>query len=152
MPLNPAGNFNPEVFSRIKRGDELALPNFGMETVHHIHAEDIADQVMAAIGNRDAAIGEAFNTVSAQALNLRGYAEGMYRWFGHEPKLRYLPFDEWKKGERPEDAAATWEHIARSPAHSVDKGRRLLGWEPRHSSLEAVKESVTALIADGRIS
>ena len=38
-PLNPVGHFNPEVFSRIARGEELALPNFGAETVHHVHAE-----------------------------------------------------------------------------------------------------------------
>jgi nucleoside-diphosphate-sugar epimerase len=151
VPLNPAGNFNTAVFARIKRGDELVLPNFGMETVHHVHAEDIADQVICAIASSERAIGEAFNTVAAQALNLRGYAEAMYRWFGHAPKLRYLPFDEWKKHETEADARATWEHISRSPVHSIDKARRLLGWEPRHSSLDAVKEAVTALMADGRV-
>jgi nucleoside-diphosphate-sugar epimerase len=150
-PLNPAGNFNDAVFAAIRRGEELLLPNFGLETVHHIHAEDIATQVMAIIANRSKAVGEAFNTVSAQALNLRGYAEAMFRWFGHEPRIRYLPFDEWEKTQAPKDAEATWGHIARSPAHSVEKARRLLGWEPRHSSLDSVKEAVTWLIENGKI-
>ena len=35
-PLNPAGHFNPEVFATLARGEELALPNFGLETVHHV--------------------------------------------------------------------------------------------------------------------
>jgi hypothetical protein len=42
-----------------------------------------------------ATLGEVFNTVSSQALTLKGYAESLYRWFGHEPRLAYLPFQEW---------------------------------------------------------
>ena len=95
-PLNPAGHFNPAVFSQIARGDELALPNFGLETVHHVHADDVAQMVMRAIAARHSAVGEAFNTVSPQAVNLRGYAEHMYRWFGKVPQLSYVPFPQWR--------------------------------------------------------
>ena len=151
VPLDPAGHFTAETFSLIKRGDELALPNFGLETVHHVHAEDVAQVAAKAIANRTAAIGQAFNAVSPQALNLKGYAEAMYRWFGHEPRIKYLPFDEWKKTQTEEAAQATWEHISRSPAHSIEKARRLLGYEPKWSSLEAVKESVTWLIENGKV-
>ena len=31
------------------RGEELALPNFGMETVHHVHAADVAQAFMKAM-------------------------------------------------------------------------------------------------------
>jgi nucleoside-diphosphate-sugar epimerase len=150
-PLNPVGHFNPEVFSRIAQGEELALPNFGAETVHHVHAEDVAQVVLRAIFHRSAAVGEAFNAVSAQALNLRGYAEAMFQWFGHEPRLRFQPFEEWKAEEAEEDARTTWEHIFRSPCHSIEKARRRLGYEPRYSSLAAVQEAVTALIATGAV-
>ncbi|WP_423067719.1 NAD-dependent epimerase/dehydratase family protein [Devosia sp. CN2-171] len=150
-PLNPAGHFNSEVFSSIARGEPLVLPNFGLETVHHVHADDLARLVMAIIDNRSAAVGEAFNAVSPQALNLRGYAEAMYRWFGHEPQLRYLPFDQWQAMQSPDEAAATWEHIIRSPSHSMEKAKRLLGFVPRYSSLEAVQEAVSWLIANGRV-
>jgi nucleoside-diphosphate-sugar epimerase len=150
-PINPAGHLNVEVFSRIARGEELALPNFGLETVHHVHAEDVAQVILRAIASRGAAVGEAFNAVSPQALNLRGYAESMFRWFGQQPKLRFQPFEEWKAGQAPEDAQATWEHIVRSPCHSIEKGRRRLGYEPRYSSLAAVQEAVSALVAAGRV-
>jgi len=150
-PLNPAGHFNPSVFTQIARGDELALPNFGLETVHHVHADDVAQMVMRAIGSWNSAVGEAFNTVSPQAINLRGYAEAMYRWFGKEPKLKYQPFEDWKKEQMTVEATATWEHIARSPSHSIEKARRLLGYEPRYSSLEAVYEAVTWLIGNGQV-
>jgi hypothetical protein len=75
----------------------------------------------------------------------------MFRWFGHEPKLRFQPFDEWRADQSAEDANATWEHIARSPCHSIEKGRRRLGYAPRYSSLAAVQESVAALVAEGRV-
>jgi nucleoside-diphosphate-sugar epimerase len=151
-PLNPAGHFNPAVFTQIARGEELALPNFGLETVHHVHADDVAQLVMRAIVSRHAAVGEAFNAVSPQAVNLRGYAEHMYRWFGKVPHLSYVPYPQWRAMQHaPEDAQATWEHIARSPSHSIDKARRLLGYEPRYSSLQAVEEAVTWLIADGQV-
>jgi nucleoside-diphosphate-sugar epimerase len=150
-PLNPAGHFNPDVFSRIARGDELALANFGLETVHHVHADDVAQIVMRAIVSWNQAVGEAFNAVSPQAVNLRGYAEAMFRWFGHEPKLKFLPWPEWQALQDPEEAQATWEHIARSPNHSIGKARRLLGYQPRYSSLQAVHEAVDWLIANGQV-
>jgi nucleoside-diphosphate-sugar epimerase len=150
-PLNPAGHFNSAVFSQVARGEELVLPNFGLETVHHVHADDVAQIVMGAIVNRSAAVGEAFNAVSPGAINLRGYAEAMFRWFGHEPKLRYLPFDDWKALQAPKEAEATWEHIARSPSHSIEKARRLLGYAPRYTSLGAVQEAVAWLIEHGRV-
>ncbi len=150
-PLNPAGHFNPAVFSLIARGEQLALPNFGLETVHHVHADDVAQIVMGAIANRSVAVGEAFNAVSPGALNLRGYAEAMYRWFGLEPDIRYLPYDEWKTLQSPKEAEATWEHISRSPSHSIEKARRLLRYTPRYTSLAAVQEAVTWLIAHGKV-
>jgi nucleoside-diphosphate-sugar epimerase len=150
-PLNPAGHFDNAAFTQIARGEVLALPNFGLETVHHVHADDVAQLVMRAIAAWGAATGEAFNAVSAQAINLRGYAEAMYRWFGHEPRLEFLPFEAWKAQQEPTNAAATWEHIARSPSHSIAKAQRLLGYAPRYTSLEAVQEAVSWLIANGRV-
>ena len=101
--------------------------------------------------NRSASSAEVFNAVSAKALNLRGYAEAMFRWFGFEPKLRYLPFEEWRTLQPPEAAHQSWEHIARSPCLSIDKARRLLGYEPSYTSLSAVQEAVSALITKGDV-
>ncbi|ARQ09914.1 NAD-dependent epimerase/dehydratase family protein [Rhizobium etli] len=150
-PLNPAGNFNLQVFSTLARGEALALPNFGLETVHHVHADDVAAMFMDAIANRNASLGESFHAVSEQALTLRGYAESMSRWFGRDPKLTFAPFDAWARNQAAEDAEATWEHIARSPNCSIAKARRLLGYGPRYTSLQAVQESVGWLLGQGRI-
>jgi nucleoside-diphosphate-sugar epimerase len=152
VPINPLGNVNPEVFALIARGEELALPNLGLETVHHVHADDVAQWIIRAIENRVATLGEVFNTVSAQALTLRGFAEAMYRWFEREPRLSFLPFEQWKLGLEKSDAEASWGHIMRSSCVSIEKSRQRLGYAPRYTSLEAVQESVAALIDCGRIS
>ncbi|GAB4515733.1 MAG: SDR family oxidoreductase [Anaerolineae bacterium] len=146
VPLNPQGNFNPEVFSKLARGEELTLPNIGMETVHHVHADDVAQAFMRAMARRSVAVGESFHVVSPAAVTLRGYAESVASWFGRQANLRFLPWEEWRKTVSEEEARATWDHIAHSPNCSIEKARRLLGYEPRYSSLEAVYESVRWLV------
>jgi nucleoside-diphosphate-sugar epimerase len=150
-PLNPAGHFNPTVFTRLSRGEPLTLPNLGQETVHHVHADDVAQAFMQALTNRSAAIGESFHVVSPAALSLRGYAEGMAAWFGCPADLRFLPWAEWKQTVSADEAAATWDHIAHSPCASIAKAQRLLGYQPRYTSLQAVQESVTWMIEHGVI-
>ncbi len=146
-PLNPAGHFNPQVFRDIQAGKPLVLPNAGAETVHHVHADDVAQAVMAAIGHWSAAVGEAFNAVSPAAITLRHYAEAMYRFWGQEPKLSFLPFEAWRGTVTAEEAQACWEHLVRSPCHSIEKGQRLIGYRPRYSSLQAVQEAMARLPA-----
>ena len=145
-PLNPAGHFDPTVFDRLAKGEELALPNLGLETVHHVHADDVAQSFYQAMINRSTSIGESFHVVSPAALTLRGYAEEVAAWFGRKAVLRFLPWNEWKQTVSNEDAAATWDHIAHSPNCSIAKARRLLEYHPRYTSLEAVKESVDRLM------
>ncbi len=86
-PLNPAGHFNPAVFTQLAAGEELALPNLGLETVHHVHADDVAQAFERALANWGAAVGESFHVVSPAALTLRGYAEAVAAWFGQPARL-----------------------------------------------------------------
>jgi nucleoside-diphosphate-sugar epimerase len=148
-PLNPAGHFDPTVFDLLAKGEELTLPNLGLETVHHVHADDVACSFYQAMINRSASIGESFHVVSSAALTLRGYAESVAGWFGHKAILRFLPWEEWKKTTSEENAQATWDHIAHSPNCSIAKARRLLEYHPGYTSLEAVKESVEWLMKKG---
>lgn len=150
-PLNPAGHFNPIVFTQLARGEEVALPNLGLETVHHVHADDVAQIFMAALTNWRNAVGESFHNVSAAAVTLRGYAETVAGWFGREANLQYLPWPEWQASHSEAEARATWDHIAHSPNCSIAKAQRLLGYQPRYSSMQAIYEAVQWLIQDGQI-
>jgi nucleoside-diphosphate-sugar epimerase len=144
-PLNPAGHFNPHVFETLARGETLPLPNFGLETVHHVHADDVAQSFIQAMLNWSNAVGESFHVVSPAALTLRGYAEKMAAWFGQEARPEFLPWEIWKTTVSKEEAQATWDHIAHSPNCSIAKAQRLLDYQPRYTSLQAVQESVTWL-------
>ena len=150
-PLNPAGNFNPQVFSDLASGREVLLPNLGLETVHHVHADDVAQGFMCALARRSVTLGESFHIVSPQAVTLRGYAERMALWFGQTPKLKFLPWEDFRRAVSAKDAEKTWDHIAHSPNCSIQKARTLLAYEPRYSSLDAVQESVTWLMENGRV-
>ena len=150
-PINPAGNFNPEVFSMLLQGRAIQLPNIGMETVHHVHADDVAQCFVRAMERRSAALGESFHVVSPAALTLRGYAERVGAWFGQPAQLEFLPWEEWRQRVTERDAAVTWDHIAHSPNCSIAKARTRLGYEPRYSSLEAVHESLRWLIDHGAV-
>jgi len=141
-PINPQGNFNFEIFDTLAAGRELTLPNLGMETVHHVHADDVAQAFMGALNHCDTAIGQAFHVVSPRALTLRGYAEQIAVWLGQPAKLAFLPFEEWKTTVNERDARVTFDHIAHSPNCSIEKARRLLGYNPRYTSLEAIQEAV----------
>jgi nucleoside-diphosphate-sugar epimerase len=151
IPVNPQGHFDPNTYSKIAAGEEICLPNLGLEMLHHVHADDCSRWVLQAIDNRNATIGECFNTVSANSLTLRGYAEAMYAFWGKESKISYKPLYEWEKDVEDKFAGATKSHVMHSPCASIEKSRKRIGYEPRYTSLEAVKESVRALIAAGTV-
>ncbi|HUQ98757.1 MAG TPA: NAD(P)-dependent oxidoreductase [Gemmatimonadaceae bacterium] len=144
-PVNPAGHLDPAVFSKLAKGQELVLPNIGMETLHHVHADDVAQAFELAVAHSDRAVGESFHVCSPAAMTLRGYAESMARHFGQPARLSFLPWNEWRRTVTDEQARITWDHIAHSPNCSITKARERLGYAPRYSSLEAVIEAVEQL-------
>lgn len=150
-PINPAGNLNLDVFAKLADGEELALPNLGLETVHHVHADDVAQAFTAAMNHRAVAIGESFHVTSSAALTLRGFAEAVAGWYGRQARLTFLGWDSWRETVTDEDAAMTWGHIAHSPNVSIAKAMRLLGYRPRFSSLEAIRDSLEWLAGRGKV-
>jgi nucleoside-diphosphate-sugar epimerase len=149
VPLNPAANFNPAVFADLAAGREIALPNLGRETLHHVHADDVAQAFVQAMAHWSAAVGECFHVASPAAVSMAGYAEAVAGWFGQQARIRFLPWEEWRSAVSEKDAKVTWDHIARSPSCSIRKAERLLEYRPRYSSLEAVRESVAWLQGNG---
>jgi nucleoside-diphosphate-sugar epimerase len=113
VPLNPAANFNPAVFADLAAGREIALPNLGRETLHHVHADDVAQAFVKAMRNWSVAVGECFHVVSPAAVSMAGYAEVVAGWFGRKARIRFLPWEEWRATVSEKDAGITWDHIAR---------------------------------------
>ena len=151
LPVGPTGCHDPQAIGRLIRGEAVALPNLGMETLHHVHADDVAQEFEKALLNWRNAVGEGFFIVSPAALTLRGFAEGLAARFGVQANLRFLPLEEWKTTLPEEFVESAISHITHSSNSSIAKAVRLLGYHPKYSSLDAVEESVRWLIADGQI-
>lgn len=147
MPIGPAGNLDPETIRSLRADGSCVLPDRGLETIHHVHADDVAGLHQACLEQPDAAAGQSFNSVCTQALTLRGYAEVVARHFGHEPRLRYLPWAEFDERGDADEVRTTLEHIGRAPLFSMEKARTLLGFEPQHSVTDTVLEAINAWVA-----
>lgn len=143
--INPAGNLDPDVWRRLATGEPLPLPDLGLGVLHHVHADDVAQAFERAL-TRPAAIGSSFHVVAEQAMTLRGLAAGAAAWWGREANLEFVDWPEFERRVGPQQAEATREHVGRSIAASIDRARAVLGYAPRYSSLEALREAVVGLI------
>jgi nucleoside-diphosphate-sugar epimerase len=148
--ITPAGNLDLDVWRRLATGEPLPLPDLGLGILHHVHADDVAQAFERAL-TRPAAIGSSFHVVSEQAMTLRGLATGVASWFGREPVIELVDWPEFERRVGAGHAEATREHVARSIAASIDRGRDVLGYRPRHSSLDALHESLRWLVANGHV-
>jgi nucleoside-diphosphate-sugar epimerase len=147
--ITPAGNLDADVWRRLAVGEALALPALGLGVLHHVHADDVAQGFERALA-RPAAIGESFHVVAEQAMTCRGLAEGVAAWFGREAVLDLVEWDEFERRVGPEHAGATRDHIDRSITASIERSRAMLGYAPRYSSLEALRESLRWLVEHGQ--
>ena len=144
--ITPAGNLDPAVWTRLATGQPLALPDHGLGVLNHVHADDVAQAFELALARPDTA-GTSFHVVAAQAMTLRGLAAGVAQWFGREPVLDFVDWAEFDRRVAPEHAEATREHTFRSITASIGRAREVLGYAPRYSSLDALHEALTWLVA-----
>jgi len=148
--ITPAGNLDPAVWTSLATGRPLALPDHGLGVLHHVHADDVAQAFERAL-SRPAAIGASFHVVAEQSMTLRGLATGVAQWFGREPVLDFVDWAEFDRRVGPEHADTTREHTCRSITASIGRAREVLGYAPRYSSLAALHEALTWLVANGRV-
>jgi nucleoside-diphosphate-sugar epimerase len=147
--ITPAGNLDPGVWTSLATGQPLALPDHGLGVLHHVHADDVAQAFEGAL-SRPAAIGASFHVVAEQAMTLRGLAAGVARWFGREPVLDFVDWAEFDRRVAAEHAAATRDHTFRGITASIARGRDVLGYAPRFSTLDALHEALRWLVANGQ--
>jgi nucleoside-diphosphate-sugar epimerase len=150
LPIGPAANLDESVLDSLRTDGSCLLPDRGLETVQHVHAEDVAGLHQACIEQPESAAGQSFSSVCTQALTLRGYAELVARHFGNEPRIEYAPWEEFARRVGADHAEVTLDHIGRSPLFSMEKARRVLGFEPRHGVTETVLEAIDAWVGTHR--
>ncbi|MBV9793559.1 MAG: NAD-dependent epimerase/dehydratase family protein [Actinobacteria bacterium] len=147
--ITPAGNLDPTVWTTLATGGQLPLPDHGLGTLNHVHADDVAQAFELALG-RPEAIGSSFHVVAEQAMTLRGLATGVAAWFGREPNLDFVDWPEFERRVGAEQAEITREHTFRNLAASIARARQVLGYAPRFTSLNALHEALRWLAAHGQ--
>ena len=150
-PIGPTGNLDLEVWRSLAAGRPLAIPGLGTETMHHVHADDVAQAFEGAIEHRDQAAGEDFFITAPDAFTVRGYAETAAAWFGQEALLDHVTWDTFRSGLSPEHAESSWAHLIRSQFFSVAKAAALIGYSPAYSVGETTLEAVRSLIDEGTL-
>ena len=82
------------VFQDIADGKEIALQTLDRETcimfmvmmLHRYFTKQLLIETKHL---------EAFDAEAATHITLYGFAKHMYEYFGHEPKIKFLPWPEW---------------------------------------------------------
>ena len=141
--VGPQGNRNARIYEDLRDGREVLLPHFGLETLHHVHADDIAKIIMAAIEKGEPSFGQEYHAVSDRAVTLVGMCRMVAGFFGKKPNLRFVTIPEFKAAVTEEEYADTIEHISHSPSGSMEKTIRELGVIPR-STEEIFREHLAA--------
>jgi nucleoside-diphosphate-sugar epimerase len=147
--ISPAGNLDPATWTALATGRPLALPDHGLGVLHHVHADDVAQAFELAL-SRPAAAGSSFHVAAAQAMTQRGLAAGVARWFGREPVLDFVSWEEFTRLAGSDHAEVTRDHVYRSITASTARAREVLGYTPRYSSLDALHEALSWLVANGQ--
>jgi nucleoside-diphosphate-sugar epimerase len=147
--ITPAGNLDPAAWTALATGRPLALPDHGLGVLHHVHADDVAQAFELAL-TRPAAIGGSFHVTAEQAMTQRGLAAGVAGWFGREPVLDFVGWDEFTRLAGAGHAQVTLEHTLRSITANITRGREVLGYAPRYTALDALREALGWLVADGQ--
>lgn len=148
--INPAGNLDPAVWTRLATGQPVTLPDHGLGVLNHVHADDVA-QAFELVLSRPAAAGVSFHVVAAQAMTLRGLAAGVAAWFGREPVLQFADCAEFTRRAGPEHAEAIREHTFRGIAAQHRPGQADARLRAAIQLTGGLYEALAWLVADGQV-
>ena len=152
LPIDPQGTRNgTDVYRKLAHEEVVHLPEFGRETLHHVHGDDVAQMFERAINRREAALGQSFSAVAPYAMSLVGCCEFVASLFGTQPNLAFVTPEEMEAVLGTEAFAVTRDHIEHSPCSSIDKARERLGYHPRYTTEQIYLESIEYLLETGEL-
>ena len=152
LPVDPQGTRNGVgVYEKLAHGEVVHLPQYGHETLHHVHADDLAQLFEAAMIRRQVCLGESFSGVAPWALSLVGCCEFVAGLFGRKANLALASYEEMETILGAEAWATTRDHLLHSPCCSIEKAQRLLGYAPRYTTEQIFTESIEYLLETGAL-
>ncbi len=152
LPIDPQGTRNGVgIYRSLAHGDPVYLPDTGLATLHHVHADDVAQVFELAILSRKAALGESFSVAAPYAMTLASCCEFVASLFGGKPNLRFIPLHKMVEILGEEAFAIMRDHVIHSPCVSIEKAQRLLSYQPRYTTEDIYRGCVEYLLESGKL-
>jgi len=152
LPIDPQGSRNGvRVYEDLALGRTVYLPDTGLATLHHVHADDVAQVFELAIKHRQVALGESFSAVAPYAITLVGCCESVASLFGKEPVFKFVPLEKLGQFLGEKAAEMTKSHVMHSPCCSIEKARKMLGYQPRYNTEQIYRECIEHLLESGQL-
>ncbi len=114
-------------FARLSQGREIIVPGDGLNLIHLVHVDDLAEAFLAA-ADRDGVVGEAYTIASPDLITTAGYVHIIADVMGVNADIVNV---EPAKYEALGQEFYPYEWKA-SQYYSTDKAHRDLGWTPRY--------------------
>lgn len=127
-PTNNIYDMETPMFLRLRQHRPILLPHAGLVTASYGHVDDLCRMMIEMVG-APAAVGEVFNA-TAEAVTTRRYVDTLAAIVGVEPDVVDVP--EASLAALP---SRIFGHLFSDRHHAVlsmDKARRLLGFQPRY--------------------
>ena len=122
-------------------GGTVQVPGSGTETMHHVHADDVAQAFELAVANRDAAAGEDFNVVapSARPCAVTSPSPRVVRAGGERRGVTWERFRELAAGPRRDELGAPPPQPRADDREGADAARLRTRYEPDQAVLESIE-------------
>ncbi len=138
----------------------FVLPDGGTGLINHVHVDNLLDGVLLAL-ERDA-VGRAFNVSDGVGTTCREYFGALARMLGRRgvrtlpsallrPTFRLAERAARRLGREPLASASAIDFLLRPHAYSIARARRELGYAPRVTLAEGLRETEAWLRKEGRL-
>ncbi|MBR2373259.1 MAG: NAD(P)-dependent oxidoreductase, partial [Lentisphaeria bacterium] len=143
LPLDNLGGRRQDFIPDIMAGKVLDLPEDGQALLQPVHVDDLADSFSLAAETR-VSISQRYNICLSHAVPISRYVQLNAEAIGCKAKINYMSVPdmlEKYKGTIDE----TWlRFFATHMCFSIEKAKRELGYAPKHTPEETIRETARA--------
>ena len=146
--ITPLGNLDPRVWQWLATGQPVPVPDAGIGILHHVHADDVASAFELALTS-PRAVGHSHHVTAARAMTVRGLCAEVASWFDRDAVLQEVGWDSYAERVGADHARLTRDHLERSVVADISGARDRLGWEPRHTTGQTLRQALDWLVEAG---